>query len=255
MKTIAISFGLIACFQCMGQPAASAPAFDAASVRASAEARNEDPHIQTSPGSLVIRGMSLKFCIQWAYSLFPVQIDGPAWLKDVGFDIDAKAEQPADDTSLRLMLRTLLAERFGMKVHMEQKELQVYALTVTAGGPRFQESTTDGPPSHGRDKEGAMVAQRVSMAELVHELSGPLSRPVVDATGLKGRYDFRINTLPYVEAAVAVNGGKGDQVSDLDLTSILITALKEQLGLKLEARRDKGAILVVDHIEKTPSGN
>ena len=100
-----------------------------------------------------------------------------------------------------------------------------------------------------------MVAQRVSMGELAQELSGPLNRPVIDATGLKGRYDFRVNTLPYVEAAAAVNGGKGDQVSPMDLAGILVTALQNELGLKLEFRKDKADILVVDHAEKTATEN
>jgi uncharacterized protein (TIGR03435 family) len=256
MKTAAqFVIPLLISFTCVAQSPASRIAFDAASVRPSATAGNEDPHIETSPGSLIIRGMSLKFCISWAYSMPPYQVDGPAWLKDAGFDISAKAAQPVDDDHLRLMLRTLLAERFGVKVHSEQKEMQLYALTVSKGGIKFQESATEGPLSHSRDRDGTNILQRASMNELAQELSGPLKRPVIDATGLKGRYDFRINTLPYVEAAASVNGGKGDQVSDLDLAAILVTALQNELGLKLESRRDKADILVVDHAEKTPTEN
>jgi uncharacterized protein (TIGR03435 family) len=255
VKTVAIVIPLFVSFVCLAQPPATTLAFDAASVRPSATAGNEDPHIQTSPGSLTIRGMSLNFCIRWTYDMPPFQVDGPAWLKDAGFDISAKAAQPVDDDHLRLMLRTLLAERFGVKVHTERRDMQLYALTVSKGGIKFQESATEGPPSHGRDQEGAMTAERVSMSELAQELSGPLSRPVIDRTGLKGRYDFRINTLPYVEAAAAVNGGKGDQVSQMDLAGILVTALQNELGLKLESRRDNADILVVDHAEKAPTEN
>jgi uncharacterized protein (TIGR03435 family) len=242
-------------FACLAQSPAPTLAFDAASVRPSAMSGNEDVHIETSLGSLTIRGMSLNFCIRWAYDMPPYQVDGPAWLRDAGFDISAKAAQPVDDDHLRLMLRTLLTERFGVKVHTEQREMQVYELTIAKSGLKFQQSTSEGPPTHGRDKDGAMVAQRVTMSDLAQELSGPLSRPVIDATGLKGRYDFRMNTLPYVQAAAAVNGGKGDQVSQLDLGSILVTALQNELGLKLESRRDKADILVVDHAEKTPTEN
>jgi len=255
MKNLTRCLAFFICLRAIAQPSAPAPAFDAAPVHASAQSGNEDPHIRTSPGSLTIRGMSLKFCIQWAYNMPPFQIDGPAWLRDAGFDIVAKAVQPAGDDQLRLMLRALLAERFGLKVHTVQKELQVYALTVVKEGPKFQQSTSEGPPSHGRDKSGAMFAERVSMAELAQELSGPLNRPVIDATGLKGGYDFRINTLPYVEAAVASNGGKGDQLSELDMTSILITALQKEVGLKLEPRRHNADMLVIDHAEKVPVEN
>jgi uncharacterized protein (TIGR03435 family) len=93
------------------------------------------------------------------------------------------------------------------------------------------------------------------MSELAQELSGPLKRPVIDATGLKARYDFRINMLPYLEAAAAVNGGKGDQVGELDLAGILVRALQDELGLRLESRRDTAEILVVDHAEKTATEN
>jgi uncharacterized protein (TIGR03435 family) len=231
------------------------PAFEAASVRPSPTAGNDDPHIQISPGELTIRGMSLKFCIRWAYSITPFQIQGPSWLKDTGFDIVARAAGTADEAQLRLMLRTLLADRFGLETHSEKKEMQVYALTVAKGGPKFQESTTEGPPSHGRGKGGVMTAERMPMSDLAQELSGPINFPVIDATGLKGRYDFKIDTLPYVEAAAAVSGHKGDQISDLDITGILITALRDELGLKLESRHDNTDILVVDHAEKTPKDN
>lgn len=252
MKAVAKRvFPLLISFACLAQ----SPSFDAASVRPSTVAGNEDPHIQTPPNSLTIRGMSLKFLIQWAYGMPPYQVDGPSWLRDVGFDISAKAAQPVDEAHLRLMLRSLLAERFAVKVHTEQREMPLYELVVSKGGIKFQASTTEGPPTHGRDKDGAMVAQRVSMSELAQELSGPLARPVIDATGLKGRYDFRINTLPYVQAAAAVNGGKGDQVSQMDLAAILVAALPNELGLKLESRHDKADMLVVDHAEKTPTEN
>ena len=255
MKTAHAVISLLAPLACLAQTPASTLSFEAASVRPSATAGNEDPHIQTSPGSLTIRGMSLRFCIRWAYDMPHYQVDGPAWLSDVGFDIHAKAAQPVADDHLRFMLRTLLAERFGVKVHTEQRETQLYALTVSKGGIKFQESTTEGPLSHSRDKDGTNILQRASMSELAQELSGPLKRPVIDATGLKARYDFRINMLPYLEAAAAVNGGKGDQVGELDLAGILVRALQDELGLRLESRRDTAEILVVDHAEKTATEN
>jgi uncharacterized protein (TIGR03435 family) len=153
------------------------------------------------------------------------------------------------------MLRTQLADRFGLRVHTEQKEMQTYLLTVMGSGLEFDQSTTDGPPSHGKDKGGAMVAQRVSMNELAQGLSGRLNRPVIDSTGLKGGYDFRIDTLPYVEAAAAVNGGKADQMSEMDIPGILIAALPDELRLKLESRKEKADILVVDYAEKTPTAD
>jgi uncharacterized protein (TIGR03435 family) len=119
--------------------------FDAASVRLAVT--NQDPEpISSTPGSLTVRGQSLQACIQWAYGMPRVQISGPGWLNDVRLDVFAKAAGPADEAHLRMMLRSLLADRMGLKSHIERKEMPVYALTLPEGGPKFHESTTDGPP-------------------------------------------------------------------------------------------------------------
>lgn len=225
-------------------------AFEHASVTASGSANAKDAQIEMSPDSLAIRGMSLKFYIQWAYGLPSFQVEGPVWLKDVGFDIVAKAATPVDEGQLRQMLRTLLAERFGLKGHTEQKEVQVYDLTVSRSSSRLQQSTTDGPPAHSRDKGGAMIAQRVSMAQFAQDLSEPLNHPVFDKTGLKGGYDFRFDTLPYMESA-AVRDASGE----VDPAEVLAAALRDELGLRLEGRTGNVEFLVVDHVERTPSGN
>jgi len=236
-------FAALSCF-------AQSPAFEAASVRSSPNAGNglndERELIRTSPGSLTIRGASLHVCIEWAYDMPPSQVEGPAWLKDVGFDIVAKASTPADDSQLRLMLRTLLAERFGLKAHIERKEVQVYELTLAKGGPKFQESATVGPPIFGNNGKDALVAERVSMSDLAEKISEPLGRPVLDATGMKGHYDIHINALAYMGA---------DGNGQMDVMSFLFTALQQQLGLKLESGKDTPEILVIDSVQKTPTEN
>jgi uncharacterized protein (TIGR03435 family) len=183
-------FAALGCF-------AQAPAFDVASVRPSPNAANglnqlndgREP-IHTSPGSLTIRGASLRVCIQWAYDIPPFQIEGPAWLKDTGFDIVAKAAGSADDDHMRLMLRTLLATRFGLKAHSERKEIQVYELTLAKGGPKFHESTTEGAPIFSSPGKDALVAEHATMSDFAEKISEALGRPVMDATGLKGHYDL-----------------------------------------------------------------
>jgi uncharacterized protein (TIGR03435 family) len=228
---------------------AQSPAFEAASVRQSNHAANGDEvHVESAPGSLTIRGVSLRFCIEWAYSVPPFQVDAPAWLSDDGFDIVAKASAPVDDVQLRLMLRTLLTERFGLKVHTTRKELPVYALTLAPGGPKFKTSTTEGSPSFGNDGRANMTAKRVSMSEFASKISEPLGRPVVDATGLKGRYDIQINVTSYMSEPPAKGG-------ELDVMSLLFTALQKQLGVKLVSRKDTVDVLVVDHAEKLPAEN
>ncbi len=211
-------------------------------------ARNNDVHFDTSPVTLTIRGASLQSLVQWAWDMPPFQVSGPAWLRESGFDVVAKSASPVNDDQLRLMLRTLLAERFGMKVHIEKNEMQVYALTVAKGGPKFHESATEGPPVFTNAGKGMLIAERVSMQDFAEKISEPLGRPVIDATGLKGRYDIHIDVTAYLTNP----GGSG---GEMDVMSVLFTALQEQLGVKLESRKDTPEILVVDSASKTPTEN
>jgi uncharacterized protein (TIGR03435 family) len=180
-----------------------------------------------------------------------VQISGPGWLNDVRLDIVAKAPGPTDEAHLRMMLRGLLEDRMRVKSHIERKEMPVYALTLSEGGPKFHESATEGPPPAWRRSEGVLSAVRVSMHDLAEQISEPVNRPIIDATGLKSRYDIRIDVSAYMLSAASSERGAGE----MDPMSILFTAMPEQLGLKLESRRATVDILVIDHAEKSPSEN
>jgi uncharacterized protein (TIGR03435 family) len=250
MKTQAFaspSVALFACFACLAQPAP--PKFDVASIKP-VVGGGMLADVQTSPGSLTMRNQSLLFLLQWAYEMPPFQIEAPDWLNDNRFDVLAKAEGGGDAAKLRLMLRALLAERFGLKAHTEQKEMQIYGLTLAKGGPKFQESTDEGPPdfvnSGGR---GTLVAHRVTMQDLATKISEPLRRPVFDETGLKGRYEIRIDVTAYMQSE-----GKGDG-QQIDVMSMLFTALQQQLGVKLDSKKKSVDILVIDHAEKAPTEN
>jgi len=236
---------------CLAQSSAAGPtpAFEVASVKPSKQARNGDEvRVAISPGLLTLRGVSLRFCIEWAYDTPPFQVEAPPWLSDTGFDIFAKAAQPVTVDRLRSMLRNLLVQRFGVKVHSDRKEMRVYALTLMLGGPKFRKSTTDEPPFFGNDGKAGMLAKQVTMSEFASKISEPLGRPVIDATGLQGRYDIRIDVTPYMTAPPKDGG-------ELDMMSLLFTAFREQLGLKLVSRKSAVDILVVDHAEKVPAEN
>jgi uncharacterized protein (TIGR03435 family) len=201
MKTqalIAPSVALFACFACLAQGPAP-PKFDVASIKPAVGGMR--PDVKTSPGSLTMRNQSLLYLIQWAYDTPPFQIEGPDWLNDNRFDVLAKAESGGDDAKLRLMLRALLAERFGLKAHAEQKEMQIYGLTLAKGGPKFQESTDEGPPVFDKGGPTTLTAHRVTMKDLAIQISDPLRRPVIDETGLKGHYEIRIDVSAYMQAA------------------------------------------------------
>lgn len=237
----------MACVTCLAQT--PAPAFDVASVRAAANGR---PELQVAPGSLTIRNQPLRYLIYWAYDTPPFQITGPDWLNGARFDVVAKAEGTANEAQLRLMLRTLLADRFGLKTHTEKKEMQVYAVTLAKGGPKFTESTSDGPPVFDRGGPTMLTAHNVTVKDLAIQISEPLGRPVLDETGLKGKYEIKIDVSAYMQEAAAAGDKGGGQI---DVMSVLFNALQAQLGIKLDSRKANVDMLIVDHAEKAPTEN
>jgi uncharacterized protein (TIGR03435 family) len=226
-----------------------AQTFDVASIRASQFQSGDGEgsgreSIQISPDGLTMRNVTLQSCISWAYSVQDFQITGA--LGADRFDIVAKAAAPTTVPMLRAMLGTLLAERFKLAFHRDARELSSLVLVVAKGGPKLRSSQEDGPGVLRPDK-GAMVAQHATMSEFIGTLSGPLRTPVIDMTGLTGRYDFTVDLSSYF-----ADTKPGQQ---LDMTGIMMSALHEQLGLNLESRKEPVEILVIDHAEKNPSPN
>jgi hypothetical protein len=224
-----LALGLLPTAQGRAQSPAK-PAFEVASVKIvkSGDLQDDREDIRTAPGTLSMRRVSLKSCIQWAYGLSGFQISGPGWLGSDRFDITAKVASPAKDDQLRLMLQSLLAERFKLSLHRDQKEQQVYVLTVSKGGPKFHESNGDG-----------------SMPQLAEYLAIPMRRPVQDRTGLADRYDFALDLTRYAT---------GD-AQPQDMAGMVLTAVQDQLGLKLESRKGPLTFLVVDHAVRVPTEN
>jgi uncharacterized protein (TIGR03435 family) len=257
MKVFLAAF-FAACAGAAAQPAA--PAFDVASIRPT-DPSYKGGTISNDPGILTMRGVTLRNCLQWAYNIQPYQLSGPAWLGDTRYDISAKAVDPADIDRLRLMLQTLLADRFGMKVHRETRNLPAFLLVVAPGGAKlhdtgsgnaskFLESTKDGEAHFTEDKTG-LIAERVTMADLSAKLAEPLQRPVVDKTNLTGRYDIRIDLLPFLNQV----GADEENKANLDVISVIVTAFPNQLGLKLEPTKENVDFVIVDSANKTPTEN
>ena len=179
----------------------------------------------------------------------PFRVAGPDWLNDARFDIVAKAGETNDDAHLRVMTRAgLLADRLGLRFHYELKEMRAYVLTVAKGGPGFHESKDDGPTSFSRTKS-TLVGKHAPMSAVVEQLERILNRPVIDQTGLKGRYDLTIDVSTFLTAI----GGDNEFLEEI--AGFFITAIPEQLGLKMEMRKTKVDVLIVDHAEKTPTEN
>jgi uncharacterized protein (TIGR03435 family) len=168
-------------------------------------------------------------------------VQGPGWIGSQQYDVTAKSEgeRKLSYDELKPLLQDLLAQRFQLKVHTQMKEGSGYALVVAKGGAKLQE--TKGAADHSYILPNSLDVQNRSMAAFAGALSRPAGRPVVDETGLKGKYDIRVK---YAE----------DQDKNLTLPSIF-TALQEQLGLQLVPKKVPVEFIIVDHVERTPAEN
>jgi uncharacterized protein (TIGR03435 family) len=214
------------------------------------EGKGGVPPYETTPGHLTMRNMNLTQILVWAYKISPLQITG---LQDESrYDIQAKAAGPATTDEMRVMLQTLLADRFKMKSHREPKEMSAYALVEAKGGHKLTPSeAADGPgiiPTEGKQRI-ALDAKATTLDQLCMFLSMPLRTVVLDQTGLKGKFDFAFDITPYIPRDMQPGDPPPDPVS------ILQTALSKQLGLRLEAKKMPVDMLIIDHIEKVPVEN
>lgn len=232
----------------LGQPAAS---FEVASVKVNSgvgEGHGRET-INPSPGGVTMINVHLKSAVQWAYHVQAVQILGPGWLDSDRYDIVAKAAAEAPTEQLRAMMQTLLAERFKLALHRETRDMPAYVFTVAKGGHRLKESQSEGDMEM-KPNGGGMSASfsRATLAQLSELASSPLQGVVVDQTGLKGRYDFTLDLSSYLGRDFKPMGVE-------DVINLLIQAVGEQLGIKIEQKKVPAEVLVVDHAEKVPVQN
>jgi uncharacterized protein (TIGR03435 family) len=246
-STVAQIFSFILYISVLSLPIAQAQqAFAVASIRPSAgQVQFErDGKTETGPGSLRMRDVTAATCIKWSYGVQDSQIAGPEWLGSVHFDILAKADLPAGASQLKLMMQTLLAERFQLAFHREKKDLRAYALVVAKGGHKLKDADPAVIPFRENTATGT-IARSLTMQEFADFISGPLRTPVVDSTGLGGRYDFLLDLTGYLPT---------ERHAGEDVGEFLIPALQTQLGLKLESRKMPVEVMIIDRVEK-PSGN
>ncbi len=237
----------------LGQASAksASPAFDVASIKVNNESQREGsgpPRItgvHVEPGAVTMRRLSLMDYIRWSFRLSAGQVAGPGWLNTQRFDIVAKAAGPVPETQLRLMMQTLLADRFKMAFHRETKQMTVYNLVEAKGGTKCKAAAEDGEISLTAAQGGTATIQRATFAQIADVLSDMFQQPVVDRTGLKGRYTCNLDVRPYQPEP-------GQQVDPIGL---ITTALREQFGLKVETKKTAVELVVVDHLEKMPTAN
>jgi uncharacterized protein (TIGR03435 family) len=242
------------------------PAFDVASVKVSqtgAAVRDGGGrgmfggrgggrgNIQVSAASLSMRNVTLKNAVRWAYHVSEYQVSGPDWFDSARYNIEARAPGPSTEEKLQLMLQGLLAERFKLTLHRHSKEFQVYVLSPGKSGAKLQESTSTGESSiETQGDRMSVVVQRTPVSQIVDMLTPLLGAPVLDMTGLIGKYDITVNIAEYMAEMQSSGGG-----ASLDLLSIIKAALEQKMGLKLESRKLPLDELVVDSAEKVPTEN
>jgi uncharacterized protein (TIGR03435 family) len=198
--------------------------------------------------------------LSMAYDIHARQIIGaPAWLESDKFDILAKpdAEGIPNRKQIDIMMQKLLADRFKLKFHHEQKELPVYAIVIGKNGPKLTKSEADpnGLPRLLFQGFGVLPVHNASLSDFAMVMQAAvLDRPVVDHTGLTGKWDFTLKWTPD-ETQFATFGVRIPPPADnASAPPDLFTAMQEQLGLKLEPTKAPVDVLVIDQIEK-PSEN
>jgi uncharacterized protein (TIGR03435 family) len=232
------------------QDAASAPAFEVASVKLHVSGSRVG---RDAPG-MFAGTFSVEVLIIRAYGLkMSQQLIGPDWIRPLLLDVQAKMPEGATKEQIPRMLQTLLAERLKLAVHQESRIMPIYELTVGKAGPKMKEVD----PSKVSDQILRFPPNRgfrghLTMPVLAYLLSDSLDRYVLDSTGLTAIYDVDVRWTP-VEANTL--GGVGEPLPVASEPSGLLRAVQEQLGLKLESRRAPVKVLIVDHVERVPTAN
>jgi uncharacterized protein (TIGR03435 family) len=216
--------------------------FEVASIRPSSAAPGAGTSVNLFEGGRIrITNEPAKLLIRFAFRLQDAQIiGGPNWLDQDRFDIEAKTGRSQKPTAEEFepMFQALLTDRFGLQFHRETKELTVGALVVAKGGPKLTLSREElgSSSTNGGSKKLDLVATGTSMALLASYVGNRLNRIVVDRTGLSGSYDFKLEWAP---------DGEVDSPAPP-----LVSALQDQLGLRIEAQKAQVEVLVIERITR-----
>src|SRR5580700_10398518 len=299
-----------------GQPPAqpAGPSFDVASIKPAPPPANGGRGMimgmsggpgSKDPGLYRCNNCNLSMLVTQAYNIKYYQLSVPSSFENERFNISAKVPDGTTKEQFRLMLQNLLAERFKLAIHREQKEMQVYDLVVVKGGLKIKEAVEEPakdadadaplPVLGGRggrgpnlDKDGypiipkgckgcimvvgggkaRMHMEKETMQGFADMLADQQDRPVTDATGLKGKYDFDVTfdmdrvgmgrggpPPPSGGGVAAASGSDSPLSADSELGVPLAGAIQSQLGLKLESKKGQVEMIVVDHAEKVPTEN
>lgn len=198
----------------------------------------------TSHGALRAENAPLLRIISRAYGLTDDRVVGPAWIDSQCYDILAKAANTASDHDLLLMLQTLLKERFHLVARRESEERGMLALVIDKGGakiPRYDDKVSTPPWIN----DGRVLFMARRLYDLRERLGKVTGQPVVDKTGLDGDYLIVLTYLPF--------GSKNTEGADP--ASDIFSAVRNQLGLRLEAQRGFVEMLKIASVDKIPTEN
>jgi uncharacterized protein (TIGR03435 family) len=229
-----------------GQSTLDDPHFETATAKASASKEAVPGKGKILPtGEVVLPNLTLKELIMVAYTVQPDLVTGgPPWLASERFDVAAKAPPATPETKLIAMLQRLLADRFKLAIHRENKVMPVYALVVAKGAPLLPLSIGGGRTTcvwvPGHDGLRRRECHNLTMAQFTSQLPGwdrvGLDRPVVDLTGLNGAYEIHFEMGPRTTGTPAASPTIFDAMA--------------QIGMKLEDRKFPVPVIVVDHAER-----
>jgi uncharacterized protein (TIGR03435 family) len=259
------------------QTAWAIPEAPPAPVRMAADAKPEfvvatiKPSRPDAPrGGYGIRGqdvtttnVTVSWMIKLAYNVHANQISGkPSWLDSERYDTVGRSNTPGEPSrdQMKLMIQKLLADRFQLTFHTVKRELPVYAMVVARGGPKIAVSAGDPNafPGIGFGREPGVITlmgRNTGLNGVANGLqSNILDKPVVDHTGLTGRYDFQLRFTPDPVQLANFGGLAPANAADPNPPPDIFTAFEQQLGLKLQATKARVDVMVIDRIEK-PSPN
>jgi uncharacterized protein (TIGR03435 family) len=226
------------------------PTFEVASIKPS-RPDEHGPRFWFDPRHFSVIHVSLSQLVQFAYGLQRREIaSAPDWFSSEAYDISAEPDGEGEPSikQWQSMVRKLMADRFQLRFHYEKRELSVYALTVAKTGHKLTRSQGDPNqlPGLGFGPPGNMGATNATMGDVAEAMQqGALDRPVVDQTGLTGRFDLRLRWTPdEMHSATESSDAPPD----------LFTAIQEELGLKLVSTKAPVDVIVIDRVER-PSAN
>ena len=208
----------------------------------------EDGH-----GKVSFTNVTMATLVKFAFGIKDYELSGPSWFDADRYDINAKGPDGTLDKDLPVMMQALLKERFGMVFHREVKEVSVFSLVVDKGGFKGKAATDDsavglgggigiGSGSGGTPSPVSTMSSTGTMPRFAESLARnrDVNRPVIDKTGLTGRYEMSLRYLPFSNQATG------------DPAPSIFQALQEQLGLRLEPDKGQIEVVVIERMEKVP---